>query len=69
MTVRLQFLVQDIKVSLEYADFYPKESLVLDARVSNSTTPLTLITIDPSLDYTGTCQMGGALGERLPPVF
>ena len=35
-------LVQDIKVSSEYVDFYTKESLILDTRVSNSTTPLTL---------------------------
>ena len=43
MTARLQFLVQDTKVSLEYVDFYTKESLILDARVSISTTPLTLV--------------------------
>ena len=44
-TAHLQFLVQDIKVSLEYVDFYTKESLILDAQVSNSTTPLTLVNI------------------------
>ena len=27
LTARLQFLVQDIKVSLEYVDFYTKDSL------------------------------------------
>ena len=43
LTARFQFLVQDIKISLEYVEFYTKESLILDTRVSNSTTPLTLL--------------------------
>ena len=43
MTARLQFLVQDIKVSSEYVDFYTKESLILDTRVRISATQLTLI--------------------------
>ena len=45
MTARLQFLVQDIKVSLEYVDFYTKESLILDTRVRISATQLTLLHI------------------------
>ena len=51
LTACLQFLVQDIKVSLEFVDFYPKESLILDARVSNSTIPLTLIHAQPDKIY------------------
>ena len=31
------------KLSSEYVDFYTKEFLILDTRVSNSTTPLTLV--------------------------
>ena len=53
LTARLQFLVQDIKVSLEYVDFYTKESLILDTRASNSTTPLALISILSNLDTFG----------------
>ena len=43
LTARLQFLVQDIKISLEYIDSYTKESLILVTQVRILATQLTLL--------------------------
>ena len=64
LTARLQFLVQDIKVSSEYVDFYTKESLILDTRVRISATQLTLLGRIPrpvdSKDCNGPCDFEGS---------
>ena len=43
LTGHLQFLVHDIKIFVEYVDFYTKESLILDTLVRISATQLTLV--------------------------